>query len=189
MRCRECEAVLWGYVDRELAPSELPVVEAHLRECARCAAALERVRAFPLHALKLRCAAPPLDFTERLMRRIESLPTPREYAPLNVRGGARRQLPMIVLAVSASAAAVLLGLLSTSLFALVARDLAAGQAPLDVPSLTAIGLADLTKIWSWFNGNSSMVWSALVVLGLMVTVLTLLWQQLLESGSRGERGH
>lgn len=187
MRCRECEAVLWSYVDRELTLADRRAVEAHIVACARCAGALERVRAFPLNAIELRCAAPPPDFTERLMRRIEPLPTPRDYALQARASGMPHQLPALALAFTAAAAAVLLGLFSTSLFALLVRDASRRKGTLDLPSVASIGLADATLVWHWVAVNAGAIGSALVVIALMVGVFALLWRHLLDAEPNGGR--
>lgn len=188
MRCRECEAVLWSYVDRELAPHERRTVEAHIQHCERCAVALERIHAFPLNAIELRFAAPPTDFTDRLMRRIEQLPAPREIAVLRQDNASSFQLPTVALAITAAAAAVLIGLFTASLFAILANDATAPPVPLDFPSIAAIGLADMTMVWSWLSMNASTLGMALVVLALMAAVLVLLWRQLVEAESTGDGG-
>lgn len=188
MRCRECEAVLWSYVDRELAPPERRAVETHLQHCERCTEALERVNAFPLNTIELRYAAPPTDFTDRLMRRIEHLPAPRDIALRRQDDASNHQLPMFALAITSAAAAVLIGLFTASLFALLVRDATAPRVRLDLPSIAAIGLADMTKVWSWLSVNTSTLASAFVVLALMVAVLALLWRQLVESESSEDGG-
>jgi len=88
MRCRECESLLWSYVDGELAEGQRQTVEGHLAGCPRCTLAFERLRAFPLRLGHLTAVAPPPDFTTRLMRRIEPLPPPRERLyPVRLRCG------------------------------------------------------------------------------------------------------
>lgn len=180
--------MLWSYVDRELAPLERRAVDAHLQDCERCTAALERVRAFPLNTIKLRYTAPPSDFTDRLMRRIENLPPPCDFALHPQDDASNHRLPALALAITAAAAAVLIGLFTASLFVLLARDTTASGVALDFPGIAAIGLADMTKVWSWLSMNTRTLWSALPIVALMLTVLTFLWRQLVESESTRDGG-
>lgn len=121
MRCRECRALLWSYIDCELPVARQRAVETHLDACLSCRLAHERFLAFPLQVGNVSAIPPPPDFTTRLMRRIEVLPPPSELrlADHTQRGGAFGSAVGAVLAFSVAAAAVLLGLISTSLLALL----------------------------------------------------------------------
>ena len=180
MRCRECEASLWSYIDGELPEERRRPVDDHLVSCARCTLALERLRAFPLHP-GMFSAVPPPDFTARLMRRIEPLPPPRELAlpalPLPFRGpfGA-------VVAFASAAAALLLGLISTSALALMSGRSLAGpvltlrsQVPLSGISFSTADLwrlGTLAGVWMLFS------WPVFAALVGMLVVLALLWFRL-----------
>ncbi len=180
MRCRECEASLWSYLDGELPEDRQRLVDDHLATCARCALALEQLRDFPLRP-GMFTAVPPPDFTARLMRRIEPLPPPRDLVlpahPLPFRGpfGA-------VVAFASAAAALLLGLISTSALALMSGRSLAGpilsvrsQVPWNgIPFSTADlwRLGTLAGVWVLFS------WPVLAALAGMLVVLALLWFRL-----------
>ena len=180
MRCRECEALLWSYVDGELVESRRRAIDAHLNACPRCALAFERLCAFPLRRGQLAVAAPPPDFTTRLMRRIEPLPPPRELAlpppPVPFRGAAGA-----VLAFASAAAALLLGLISTSALALLSGRSLAGPLPIQwrtpLDGIT-FSLTDLLRlgavagVWMLFS------WPVLAAVAGMLVVLALLWFRL-----------
>ena len=181
MRCRECEASLWSYIDGELPEDRQRLVDDHLAGCARCTLALERLRAFPLRLGMPYAATPPPDFTARLMRRIEPLPPPRDLIvpahPLPFRGpfGA-------VVAFASAAAALLLGLISTSALALMSGRSLAGpllsvrsQVPLNGISFSAADLwrlGTLAGVWMLFS------WPVLAALAGILVVLALLWFRL-----------
>jgi hypothetical protein len=59
MRCRECRALLWGYIDRELSDSQQEAIVQHLADCNGCALAHERLRAFPLRPNQMTAVTPP----------------------------------------------------------------------------------------------------------------------------------
>jgi len=176
MRCRECESLLWSYVDGELAEGQRQTVEGHLAGCPRCALALERLRAFPLRLGHLTAVAPPPDFTTRLMRRIEPLPPPRELAGLaSTQGYGPLRGPMgAFLALASAAAAVLIGLFSTSALALltgqqVASSFANAKFPQSFSIAQVLSLAWLGSVLLLLS------WPVMAALGGMLAVLSLLW--------------
>lgn len=170
MRCRECESMLWVYLDDELPEGERRAVSSHLAGCPRCAQALDQLRAFPLQTARLHVVPPPPDFTARLMQRITPLPTPQELALQRDRpGGWQGPLGMAV-AFSAAAAAIFLGLLSTAALAL-----AGGQRlPLEFGNsasgiANAIGAGVAVALWQHLS------WAVIITLVGMVATLTILW--------------
>ncbi|MDP9375856.1 MAG: anti-sigma factor [Chloroflexota bacterium] len=182
MRCRECEALLWEYVDRELSDTQRRAVEAHLAGCLRCVLALERTRAFPLRISQMTAVPPPPDFTARLMRRIEPLPPPCDLVAVVNRGGGEGPAGAlgVVLAFSAAAAAVTLGLLSTAVMALLS------DRPLPVPLsdvntwvrdiADALNVRVTAELWTLLS------WPVLSALWGMLIVLAILWFRV--AGSR-----
>jgi hypothetical protein len=182
MRCRECEASLWSYIDGELPEARQRLVDAHLASCARCALALERLRAFPLRPGALSVITPPPDFTTRLMRRIEPLPPPRELllpTPLPFRGPVGAAV-----AFAAAAAALLLGLISTSTLALLSGRSLAGpiltvQAPLrNLPNLPSLSTGDLLQLGTMAGVWMLFSWPVLAAIAGMLLALALLWFRL-----------
>lgn len=171
MRCRECESLLWGYLDDELPEAERRAVASHLAGCPRCALLRERLGAFPLRATQLPTVAPPPDFTARLMQRIAPLPPPQELAARRerARAGSGGGPIALMLAVAAATAAVIVGLIGTSAVAVFSD-----RAPL--PASTE-GLPTANNISVWMAGA---IWRhltvpvVLTVLG-MLAVLALLW--------------
>lgn len=175
MRCRECRALLWSYVDCELAGQQHRAVEQHLDGCAPCRLAHERVRVFPLQIGHVSAVPPPPDFTARLMRRIEVLPPPSELHPVDP---PRRISPFggatgAILAFSAAAAAVLLGLLSSSFLALLdGRETPAALVNADLPLQSiavALGGWLAAQVWAILS------WPVLLALWGMQVVLAMLW--------------
>ena len=176
MRCRECDALLWSYVDRELPEAQRAAVEEHLAGCARCALALERTRAFPLRIGQMTAVPPPPDFTVRLMRRIEPLPPPCELVGvLRAAGGGGRPGGAlgVVLAFSAAAAAVTLGLLSTAVMALLSdRPL---PVPLPAVNTPVHSIADALNVRVAAELWTILSWPVLSALWGMLIVLATLW--------------
>lgn len=169
MRCRECEALLWGYVDRELPGAQRQAVAAHLAGCPRCTRAHERLRAFPLQPGQLPAVAPPPDFTARLMQRIAVLPTPGEILAQRERLRAEVGAPFrLFLAFSAAAAALFLGIISTATFALLGGEIG-GEVASPPEAANALG--------AWFTVETHLLfsWPVLTALVGMQLVLALLW--------------
>lgn len=182
MRCRECKALLWDYLDGELSDAGRTSVETHLAACAQCSLAHERLRAFPLQPSQLTAVPPPPDFTTRLMRRIEPLPPPRELAGVGERNGAFGSAIGVILACSSAAAAVTLGLLSLSAMALLtggpppARLYSAGE-PIDRIA-NALGVWIAAQFWALLS------WPVLIALCGMQVVLATLWFRIVVAPQR-----
>jgi mycothiol system anti-sigma-R factor len=71
MDCHECLERLYPYIDRELEPSELDEVKAHIEDCGGCDSAFVRERVFleRLRGSATADVAPPA-VRERLILRI-----------------------------------------------------------------------------------------------------------------------
>lgn len=171
MHCRECELLLWAFIDGELPATQRQVVATHLEGCARCSRVYEQLSAFPLQIGQLHSVAPPADFSARLMARIALLPPPAQLAAER-----ERMRPNIwsgptgmIVAFSAAAAAIFLGLISTSALVLAggsrgdnARNATGGIA-------NAIGGGVVRSAWDHLSAP------LLLVLAVMLAILTLLW--------------
>ncbi len=170
MRCRECESMLWVYLDDELPDAERRAVAVHLGSCPRCAQALDQLRAFPLRTAQLQVIAPPPDFTARLMRRITPLPPPQELAAHREQtSGWTGPLGMAV-AFSAAAAAIVLGLLSTTAMAIAGGQrlsIASGSSASGIAN--AIGAGVAVAFWQHLS------WTIVIALVGMVVTLAVLW--------------
>ncbi len=173
MRCRECELLLWAYVDDELPDDQRLTVERHLDSCSRCSRSLDQLRAFPIQKNRLQVITPPPDFTVRLMQRITPLPTPQEIAN-------QRQIPAIwhgplgmAVALTTAAAAIFLGLLSTAAMTISNNHLGFRSGDSAERIANAIGEGVVFAFWN------HLTWSvAIVFLGLLAT-LTLLWVRII----------
>lgn len=175
MRCRECEALLWSYIDRELTDGERRAIDAHLATCPRCAVALERLRAFPLRPGRLAVATPPPDFTARLMRRIEPLPPPRDLAlPLAAVGVFQGGIG-VALAVASAAAALVLGLCSTAAMVFLTGHSLVGAAAGGRLPVNSIGLPAIQHLWATAEFWMLASWPVAAALCGMLVVLALLW--------------
>lgn len=171
MRCRECELLLWAFIDGELPPAQRREVVAHLESCAECSRAYEQLRAFPLQVGQLSMAAPPADFSARLMERIALLPPPSqlaaEYEP-------RRPLPWsgptgMVVAFAAAAAAIVLGLVSTSAIALADGSLTRNGGSAGGSIASSIGGGVVFSAWEHLSIP------IILALAAMLAILTVLW--------------
>ena len=175
MRCRECRALLWSFVDCELGDGQHRAVEQHLDGCAACRLAHERARLFPLQIGHVSAVSPPPDFTARLMRRIEVLPPPSElraaYPPR--RAGSFGGAGGATLAFAAAAAAALLGLVSSSFLALL--DGRAAPAALTDPDLPLQSIAVALGGWLAAQLWAILSWPVLLALWGMQIVLAVLW--------------
>lgn len=175
MRCRECETLLWSYLDRELAEGERREIDGHIATCPRCALALERLRAFPLRAGRLAVVTPPPDFTARLMRRIEPLPPPRDLAlPLEATGVFQGGIG-VALAVASAAAALVLGLCSTAAMVFLTGHTLAGATGGARLPVNSIGLPLVQHLWATAEFWMLASWPVAAALCGMLVVLALLW--------------
>ncbi len=66
MKCKETSERLDAYLDGELAPREALAVQAHLRECPRCAAELQELQRLSEAVQSLEGIVPPSDFSRRV---------------------------------------------------------------------------------------------------------------------------
>ena len=170
MRCRECESMLWIYLDDELPEAERRSVAAHLGSCPRCSQALDQLRAFPIQAARLQVIAPPPDFTARLMQRITPLPPPQELARQQPRPHTWQGPMGMAVAFSAAAAAIILGLISTTAIAVAGG----GRLPIESGSsasgiANAIGAGVAVAFWQHLS------WSIVIALAGMLVTLAVLW--------------
>lgn len=170
MRCRECESILWMYLDNELPEGQRGTVAAHLESCPRCAQALDQLRAFPLQTTHLQIVPPSPDFTARLMQRITPLPAPRELAAQQHRvTGWQGPLGMAV-AFSTAAAAIFLGLLSTAALALASGQRLPVESGGSASSIAnAIGAGMVIAFWEHLS------WTIIFALVGMLAALAVLW--------------
>lgn len=186
MRCRECEPLLWAYIDDELPETQRRAVAAHLAECPACGAAHDELRAFPLQIGSLRAVPPPPDFTARLMRRITPLPTPQELA-LQRRdriNGWNRPLGALM-AFSAAAAAVFLGLISTAMLALAnGQPLPRVETGNSAGGLAnAIGVGVVVAFWQHLS------WPIVAALAGMLATLVFLWLRVVAPQGWADQHH
>lgn len=170
MRCRECETLLWAYIDGELPETQRRAVLAHLETCPRCANTLEQLRAFPLQTTRLQVVTPPPDFTLRLMQRIAPLPTPQQLAvqrpPTSIWHGPAG----MGLAFSTAAAAIFLGILSTAALSLLNGQPVVGGSVHTANSIAnAIGNGLTVALWE------HLTWSVIFALAGLLLALTVLW--------------
>ena len=86
MRCRECESLVWDYLDETLPDAQRRLVADHLATCPQCTGLYQQMRSLPIPSGQLQPVPVPRDFTARLMERIAPLPSPNELA-------ARQPLP------------------------------------------------------------------------------------------------
>ena len=171
MRCRECELLLWAFIDGELPPVQRREVAAHLEGCGQCRNAYEQLRAFPLQVGQLQMATPPPDFSARLMERIALLPPPAQLAAQYER---RHASPWsgpsgMVAAFAAAAAAIVLGLISTSAIALADGSLTRSGNNAGSGIASSIGGGAVFSAWEHL---SIPIFLALTA---MLAILTVLW--------------
>ena len=169
MRCRECELLLWAFIDGELPSAERRAVAAHLESCSQCGRAYEQLRAFPLQVGQLQMATPSADFSARLMERIALLPPPSQIAAHYEQ---RRPHPWsgptgMVVAFAAAAAAIVLGLISTSALALAGGSLAGGNGGGGIAS--SIGKGVVFSAWEHLS------LPIVLALAAMLAILIVIW--------------
>jgi anti-sigma factor RsiW len=171
MRCRECELLLWAYLDDELSEAERRGVTAHLAGCPQCTRTYEQLRSFPLQANQLHSVPPPPDFTARLMQRIAPLPSPYELAAQQERArtGAFRGPIGLMLAFSTAAAAIVIGLIGTSALVLFSGRTLAPTNTEAIPTANALSFWMADALWQ------HLTWPVVLTLVGMLVVLALLW--------------
>lgn len=172
MRCRECESLVWDYLDDELPDAQRRLVAAHLATCPRCTDFYQQLRSFPVPLGQLRAVPLPPDFTARLMARIAPLPTPNELAAQRARTTHAFSGPFgASIAFAAAAAAILLGLISTSAMAVFSgRTIANGR-----PGASDESFAFALRVWVANQLWPLVSWPIVGVLAVMLLALTFLW--------------
>ncbi len=171
MRCRECELLLWAFIDGELPPAQRREVAAHLEGCPQCGRAYEQLRAFPLQVGQLQMAPPPADFNARLMERIALLPPPAQFA---AQYESRRPYPWsgpsgLIVAFAAAAAAIVLGLIGTSALALADGSLTGSSGNAGGGIANAIGGGVVFSAWEHLSVP------IFLALTMMLAILMVLW--------------
>jgi anti-sigma factor RsiW len=172
MRCRECESLVWEYLDDDLPEAQRRLVADHLATCPQCTGLYRQMRSFPVPVSQLQAMPPPPDFTARLMQRIAPLPTPNELAVQQARVSRPYNGPFgTVVAFAAAAAAILLGLVSTSALALFSGRTIAGDpsSTADGPFYHALQVWVVDQVWPLIS------WPIAATLAVMLAALTLLW--------------
>jgi hypothetical protein len=88
--CQEIEDQLSAYVDGELSPQEIRVVEVHLADCPRCASILEELRAMVRSAGSLPSLKAPDGLRDRILEQVraEGAPVAPRVRPFWFRIGA-----------------------------------------------------------------------------------------------------
>lgn len=172
MRCRECESLVWDYLDDELPDGQRRLVADHLASCLQCTGLYQQMRSLPVPAGQLQPMPPPPDFTARLMQRIAPLPTPNELAVQQARTSRAYNGPFgTMVAFAAAAAAILLGLISTSAMAIFSGRTIISGAPstAEGPFYYALQVWVIDQVWPLIT------WPIIGTLAVMLAVLTLLW--------------
>ena len=172
MRCRECESLVWDYLDETLPDAQRRLVAGHLATCPQCTGLYQQMRSFPVPTGQLQPLPPPPDFTARLMERIAPLPSPNELAARQARTSHTFSGPFgATIAFAAAAAAILLGLVSTSAMAIFSgRTIATGQ-----PGSNGESVALALRIWMLDQVLPLVTWPILGVVAVMLLALTFLW--------------
>ena len=172
MRCRECESLVWEYLDDDLPEGQRRLVADHLATCPQCTGLYQQMRSFPVPSGQLQAMPPPPDFTMKLMQRIAPLPTPNELAAQQSRTSRTYNGPFgTMVAFAAAAAAILLGLISTSAMAIFSgRTIASGPPSTDNgPFYHALQVWAVEQVWPLIT------LPIIATLAVMLAALTLLW--------------
>ena len=72
MNCRTAQGLISSYLDRELSPSDLMNMRAHLAICAGCQAELESMTSLKSMLTSITTPEPDADFEARLMRAVRT---------------------------------------------------------------------------------------------------------------------
>lgn len=172
MRCRECESLVWDYLDDELPAMQRQLVAGHLASCPQCTAYYQQLRSLPAPTGQLQAVLPPPDFTARLMERITPLPSPNDLALQHARTSRAFNGPVgTIIAFSAAAAAILLGIISTSAMAIFSGGTIASGNPGEVDGSFAFAV----RTWAVSELWPLVTWQIGAVVAVMLAVLTLLW--------------
>ena len=172
MRCRECESLVWDYLDDALPATQRQLVAGHLAGCPQCTAHYHQLRSLPVPRGQLRVLLPSADFTVRLMQRIAPLPSPNDLALQQARTSRAFSGPVgTIIAFSAAVAAILLGVISTSAMAIFSGGTIAVGNPGEVDGSFALVL----RTWAVGELWPLVTWPIGAVVAAMLAVLTLLW--------------
>lgn len=170
MRCRECESLVWEYLDDDLPAGQRRLVADHLATCPQCTGLYQQLRSLPVPTPQAMPPSP--DFTAKLMQRIAPLPTPNELAAQQSRSTRTYNGPFgTMVAFAAAAAAILLGLISTSAMAIFSgRTIASGSpSTVDDPFYHALQVWVVNQVWPLIT------LPIIATLAVMLAVLILLW--------------
>jgi anti-sigma factor RsiW len=151
--CRDAEALLSAYVDRELDIATSLEMEAHLAECRSCASALERAEALREAIQSAELAyAPPADLAPRLRAAIRHQARPRAAL-------AQQVWRWAAIPTAAAAAAVFTWMVAVNPTGPGSRqpvldELIAGHVrSLMVDHLVDVASTDQHTVRPWFNGK------------------------------------
>jgi anti-sigma factor RsiW len=171
MRCRECESLVWEYLDDDLPEAQRRLVADHLATCHRCTGLYQQMRSFPVPAGQIQAMPPPPDFTSKLMQRIIPLPTPNELAAQQSRSSRSYSGPFgTMVAFATAAAAILLGLISTSAMAIFSgRTVLSSSSTENGPFYHALQIWVIDQVWPLIT------LPIIATLAVMLAALTLLW--------------
>src|SRR5690349_6921251 len=172
MRCRECESLVWEYLDDDLPEAQRRLVADHLATCPQCTGLFQQMRSFPVPTSQIRAMPPPPDFTSKLMQRIIPLPTPNELAAQQSRSSRVYSGPFgTMVAFATAAAAILLGLISTSAMAIFSGRTAFGNSSgtENGPFYHALQIWVIDQVWPLIT------LPIIATLAVMLAALTLLW--------------
>jgi hypothetical protein len=163
---------VWEYLDDDLPETQRRLVADHLATCPQCTGLYQQMRSFPVPASQIQAMPPPPDFTARLMQRIAPLPSPNELAAQQARTARPYNGPFgTMVAFAAAAAAILLGLISTSAMAIFSGRTIVNGPPGNAndPFYHALQVWVVDQVWPLIT------WPIVATLAIMLVALTLLW--------------